>query len=829
VPRNLAHLVVTQRANAEPYRPHDRRIEVEAPPSPPNPNAHAASLRKALEVAALAGEARRAAAAVSVEGATPGLYVEFDSLPGFALKLESLSNKPSGIELVTVMRTSGGVERATAFVPEGKLNVFLKRVDQYANERTANGERKNKAFVESVAEIRLATLRALWTDVAAAFPKKTESIWWEVWLRATDGNEERRLRKYAEAAGLSVGPRRLTFPDRVVLLVQGTAEALSASLDVLSDIAELRRAAEAGFEFFKMDGLEQADWVDDLRSRLRVAGVDAPAVCVLDTGVNREHPLLSDSLGATDLHAVDPVWKASDHHGHGTEMAGLALLGDLTPPLVKGVTVQLLHALESVKVLPPSGQNPPELYGAVIAEAVSRVEISAPQRRRSFSMAVTAKHLRDRGQPTSWSAGLDAIAAGRSFDSTTKGLEYFDDEGELPRRLFVLSAGNVDAMDIDHLARSDTECIHDPAQAWNALTVGAFTDRCSLDPTDHSLRGWSPVAKPGDLSPYSTTSLTFQQQWPIKPDVVFEGGNKIHDGTNAYQHDVLSLVTTYYKHHERLLVPTWATSAATAQVARFAGVLSAEYPSLWPETLRALVVHSAEWTPRMLEYARGANKAQLGPRLLRRFGFGVPDLERARRSASNALTLIVQDELRPFEDGKYRDFKVHELPWPVDELEQLGEAIVRMRVTLSYFVEPNPARRGWRSRYRYASHGLRFDVASPTESVGEFKKRLNKMALGEEERRPDRSEVGKWTLGPQVRHRGSLHADIWEGAAVDLARRGRIGVLPVAGWWKDDPKRDRSEFGGRYALVVSIEAPSVETDLYTPVATKIGVPVTVAT
>ena len=53
---------------------------------------------------------------------------------------------------------------------------------------------------------------------------------------------------------------------------------------------------------------------------------------------------------------------------------------------------------------------------------------------------------------------------------------------------------------------------------------------------------------------------------------------------------------------------------------------------------------------------------------------------------------------------------LHDLPWPRDVLEDLGETPVEMRVTLSYFIEPNPSRRGHRSRYRYESHGLRFDV-----------------------------------------------------------------------------------------------------------------------
>src|SRR6185369_4330740 len=100
----------------------------------------------------------------------------------------------------------------------------------------------------------------------------------------------------------------------------------------------------------------------------------------------------------------------------------------------------------SVKILPPRGQNPPELYGAVTAEATSRVEIQAPDRQRCFSMAVTATDERDRGQPTSWSAAVDALAAGRAFDVTTQGISYLDTGSEPVCRLFVVSAGNVDEL-----------------------------------------------------------------------------------------------------------------------------------------------------------------------------------------------------------------------------------------------------------------------------------------------------------------------------------------------------------------------------------------------
>jgi hypothetical protein len=106
--------------------------------------------------------------------------------------------------------------------------------------------------------------------------------------------------------------------------------------------------------------------------------------------------------------------------------------------------VHMRHRLESVKILPPRGPNRPELYGAITAQAVTRPEVNAPQRPRVFSMAVTATDERDRGQPTSWSAAIDALAAGRTFDPSTQGLVYLDEAEEGARRLFILSAGNVD-------------------------------------------------------------------------------------------------------------------------------------------------------------------------------------------------------------------------------------------------------------------------------------------------------------------------------------------------------------------------------------------------
>ena len=805
--------------------------------------AHAGNLQRAINAAADTAKERRTATAIDVDGATSGLYLEFESFPGWELALGSLEKRLAKdtrrhIEVVAVSHHLEGEgdtatikQHAAVFVPDEEVGHFLKQLEKYAltTPRTSREHRHENVY-DRIANVRLAALRALWTDDDAVYPSNDdEPIWWEVWLRRTDGGELERLHSFADQTGIQLGERRLQFDDRIVTLAKASPRALSASLDVLGDIAELQRAKETATFFVKQDARDQAGWTRDLARRTRYAGPDAPAVCILDTGINAGHPLLEGVLADEDCHAHDPSWGVHDHHGHGTRMAGLAVYGDLVPLLAGSDVAAIDHCLESVKILPSTGQNDPDLYGAITADAASRPEIQAPQRRRVFSMAVTARDSRDRGQPTSWSTALDALAAGRVFDTSDKGLKYLDDGENAHQRLFVVSAGNVDEMSLerDHLSRSDVEPVHDPAQAWNALTVGAYTEKAII--SDPGWDGWSPVAAPGDLSPWSTTSVTFHKSWPIKPDVVLEGGNVVHraSGDIDFPCDDLCLLTTHFKPAEKLLIAEWATSAATAQAAGLCARIAAAYPAFWPETIRALVVHSAEWTPTMKNHLRAARGKAGRAALVRRYGFGVPDLERACRSAGNAATLVVQDAIRPFTQGKTREIHIHDMPWPREALASLGNAEVRVRVTLSYFIEPNPGRRGWQKRHRYQSHGLRFEMKGPTESLDEFRKRLNKTALDDEEDRPSSgAESSAWYLGPQARNRGSIHADILTASAADIAERGALAVFPVTGWWKEQKKRDRSDHGARYALIVSIETDAVNTDIWTPIANQVGIPVT---
>ena len=397
-----------------------------------------------------------------------GIYLQFESEPGFDLKFESLESIRSGIELLAVKKIDDRT-LATCFVPEGGLTYFVKLVTQYLEKDTKTGKPRNKPLIESITEIRKAVLEALWTDEMNAFPAENEKIWWEVWLRVGGEREYyvSLFKQFSTRIGLRVGHQEIRFLDRTVVVAHGNKYEMSRSINLLNCIAELRRAKETAAFYTGLTPNEQFEWINDALDRISAPLCGCPAICILDTGINNQHPLLRLALDNADMHTCDPNWNVTDHHGHGTLMAGLGLYGDITELFVANEQIQLQHQLESAKILPPQGDNPLHLYGAITAEAIARAEITAPLRQRVICMAVSSTDSRDRGKPSSWSARLDALSGGMDDDQ---------------RRLIIVAAGNTSS-DTRHLYPDSnlTDGIHDPGQSWNAITVGAFTEKIGID------------------------------------------------------------------------------------------------------------------------------------------------------------------------------------------------------------------------------------------------------------------------------------------------------------------------------------------------------------
>lgn len=802
--------------------------------------AHADALLAQLKGALGALPTPSADPRLRIEGLKPGTVVEISTLPPAEGSRSVATKVPAALEFpaqdIVVLRTErrdDRTESALLFVPDD-ARVFLQdRIKNYGRD-PGDAPRLDVERFEVVETIAAAPVRSLFIgEVDFAVPNV---VWWELWVQG-GANRARQVAVLARDANLDVHTDRLLFPDTTVVFVHATSSFLAVFAErVPGAIAEVRRATGTIEPFLDRStgGLTQHDWVAELVSRVVPAPDGASVVCALDTGVAAEHPLITPGLkGAW---SYDAAWGTDDHWpdgGHGTGIAGLVLYGDLEPHMNGVLPVQLTHDAESMKLLPPSGfpATKPPSYGVVTQGCVALVEAERPGVPRSFCLATSAIDFPP-SRPSSWSGALDQIAAGAMPGDTADGMPA----SETPKRLVVVATGNVQGGTLANVVPSQP--LEDPSQSWNALTIGGFT-RKDLVPAGRS--GLKPVVPANHRSPFSRGSQTLPDDLtPIKPEVLFEAGNMLSDATGfCGWHEAVSLLAAGSNVGTEPLVPFWATSAAVGVAGNFMGRLQSALPDLWPETHRALTVDSASWPQpiRKRLIGRGAHwktgeagRKSARRQILREMGYGVPDIERAISSARNDVTLIAEAEIQPFavgaggRTGVFNEMHFYDLPLPKAALEQLENNIVTMKVTLSYFIEPNLTGKAATRPDTYRSFGLRFAMKKRNETDATFRARVN-AAHEKDGSSATESETDYWLLGPKSMQAGSLHCDLWRGHAIDLAGHDSIAVYPVGGWWKSHLGQRRFADKGRYALVISISAPGQAVDLHAEVSNLIDVKV----
>jgi len=805
---NLPHIDLSGRAQSTPYTSADSnpvgagtaRIREE----------HGARLRSELAAAYEAFDAQR-----RIDerlGEPEGVFLELELQPG--TPVEAIERKRDGYTPGATQMGDRNERFVGLFVPDDSRDLFDHILEEYrAGDLTEAGKPRRKAFVEPINAIRQARFETFWTDTAERLPEPGVEVWWEAWC--VRGRQD-ILREMIDALGARTADTEqwLHFPELIVIPVLATRAVIEIVLFTRLTVVELRRASDSpSFFLDDLDADEQTEVTEGFAERVEWPGADAPAVCLLDTGVIRGHMLIEPALANDDMGAVIQAWGVDDSEGHGTGMAGLALFGNLVPHLAVNDPVSLRHRLESVKLLPPRGFPPTEerFYGARTKQAVALSELRQNERKRVFCLAITNEdHSGIR--PTTWSAAVDQEAAGVSVA-----------DDKVPMRLFVVSAGNAPTpIEYGQLQDPDTLEIEDPAQAWNALTVGGYTDLVNIEEPD--LADFTPLATAGDISPYTRTStLWIQGKSPFKPDIVIEAGNRAvsPSKTDVYCVDSLALLSTGAHVDRHPLTPFRATSAATAQAARLAARLMDTFPDYWPETIRALIVHSAEWTPSMLAQLEDTPAKQDRYLLLRRFGHGVPSFERAAASAQNHLALVSQATIQPYRRSSkgMNECHFYSLPWPRQALEGLGDQDVKLKISLSYFVEPNPGSSASFDPSRYQSFGLRFDLKRRNETPANFAKRINKEIRENEADRPPRTvDADHWRFGTNAMSAGSLHCDEWTGPAVNLLSRQMICIRPVGGWWNNRASAEIRCQEARYALILSLKAAGSEIELHSPIS-----------
>lgn len=792
---------------------------------PRNREEHGVKLREELQKAFLDFESVRPQTVdiSDVEGPS-GTFLEVELRRG--APIESIERKSKGITPSALHIEENENRTVGLFVPESAKDFLFELLNSYANDPlTGRGRPPKGDFVEPIELFRTAKFSTYYTDDPVLLPEdKEEQVWWEIWcMRSAEGQLDALINRLGGRT--AENDRRLYFPETVIVPVLATQNIIEAVLFARFTISEIRRSRDTPTVFLEAERSEQLDWTDDLAERIQWPGMDAPAVCLLDTGVSRAHHLIEPALAQSDMGAINKSWGVDDSfEGHGTSMAGIALHGDLTYPLAGSDNITLQHRLESIKLLPPAGFDPTEesFYGPVTQSAIALPEIEQPKRQRVYCMAIS-NHSVSGYQPSGWSAALDQAASGTMLGDIDQ-----------TRRLIVTATGNAPSEFYkSRLQSPDAYPIDDPAQAWNVITVGGYTDKVEIN--DQDLDAYSPLSASGDLSPHTRTSISWSGKSAFKPDIVMEAGNRAvsPSGTDIMDADSLGLLSTGYNTGQQPLVPFRATSAAAAAAARLCARLIADHPTYWPETIRGLLIHSAEWTGAMNTQFDTATGMSEKATLIRRYGYGVPNYERATASANNNLALFSQSEIQPYASTKkgLQDCHFYGLPWPIQAIESIGDETVQLKITLSYFIEPNPGFSATIDPYRYQSHGLRFDLRRRDESMTAFSKRVN-----DRERNRWKDEDGKtikenvnnvtdndnWFFGTNSISAGSLHSDIWTGPAARLLTRNMICIHPVGGWWNNRAKKAVRSQKTRYSLIVSLKTANEEIDLHTPIENLIA-------
>lgn len=643
-------------------------------------------------------------------------------------------------------------------------------------------------------------------------------IWFEIGCRGGyrcdeqyTVNSRAQIAQQLYRLGVSQDLDEFLGPEQVYFFVRVTQTQLAALQAATDCIYDVDLAPQPLRDLRLFDDLETKELAS---FNLASPREDAPSVVILDTGISTNHPLLKAAI-LTATSAGPEIPSPEDTYGHGTMMAGLALYRDVGAAIERG-SAEAPHWIQSSRLLIAPGYGTAsdenyEKWPLLTQEAVRAAEEADHRpRNRVFVLAVT-RTMQDPPldgiAPTLWSQAIDQLTFGGG-------------QG----RLMVISAGNARYENLLALAEQYpqlqlAEKIHQPAQAANALTVGAFTERVDL-PRHRDYEEARVVAtRAGGVSPYTSTGLV-GNEWPIKPDVVFEGGNLAISGALLDATvPTLSALTTSARHVEGRPVGLLSmTSEAAARAGRLAANVWSLEPKLRPETVRGLIVHAANWSSAMEADFPGMNDRLLA------CGYGVPDERLASECAQGIATIVVEDAMpnvvvedtprkkppkRPTtkatEKRSCRKIKLFRLPLP-DSLMANGDSDVELRVTISYFAEPNKY-----GRRTYHGLDLKWDMQGPQESEDGFIQRVNvlRRTLDADGKRvkPTRTRSFDWTVGIQARSRGTVQSDRWRGKMSALVGDKLIAVLPVLGWW--DKRKNLRLQEMSFSLIVSVFGPGV--------------------
>lgn len=538
--------------------------------------------------------------------------------------------------------------------------------------------------------------------------------------------------------------------------------------------------------------------------------IEAFGVLVIDSGVQRGHPLIAPALGDAEVFP-DPNYTFitggpddgdQTNGGHGTGVSGVAIYGDVRQSFEER-SFQPEVWLFSARVTNENNEYDPDLLlENQLENAIDYFTRNYPNCKViNISLGDSTLVYREGEKQFRLAAKIDEIA----YRLQNRNI------------LFVISAGNFkfyDQVDSKELLRQDypryltfeESRILEPATAAIALTVGSLsmgTGSCQY-PDDAQRNAIAKIE--GYPSPFTRTG--FGVDGMVKPDLVDFGGDLILDGTRVIKNEIGVCILTLAKNYQGSLFRVFSgTSFAAPRVANLAAKLFNIFPNATPNLIRALIADSANLPDEIPPDFQADEKLSL-----RIYGYGQPNFEKAAYSTENEVILL--EDNRIITVG---NFEIYEIPpLPNEFLEVQGSK--KISVTLAF----DPPTRHTRGD-SYLGVTMEFNLFRniDIESLrGAFQK------VNKEDNAENIIEVTMEEL--KKKHGSSIKVDLQPG--VNTRKKGTLqkGSIEISSkTWKYNyesmyvviscsrkwAKKDEIEMQ-RYALVVSVRHSNPQVDLY---------------
>jgi len=411
----------------------------------------------------------------------------------------------------------------------------------------------------------------------------------------------------------------------------------------------------------------------------------APAVCLIDSGIQEEHVWLEPAIDKPESHCFIPGIATTDiadyvaPSGHGTRVAGAVIHGEVVP---KNGQSQARMWVQNARVLDANCGLLEDMFPPIVVREVVKHYHNGPRHTRIFNHSINADTPCRIRHMSAWAAEIDRI----SFENDV---------------LIIQSAGNIKTsspapkLGIAELVtngksypdylKEPTCRIASPAQSFQAMTVG------SVAYGGFQFGDWRSFASSdGEPSAFSRAGLGI---WgSIKPDVVEYGGDCLNNDGNPLVVTTPTVAHDCYPELVRSTLhggPAFArdevgTSYATPKVTRIAAELQRVLPDESCLLYRALIAQSARWPI----WAVGLAPERMAA-LLQRIGYGLADIDRATANTDHRVTFVTTGDT----EISAGDCHIYQVRIP-EQMRRPGDDYdIRVEATLSYVAEPRRTRR----------------------------------------------------------------------------------------------------------------------------------------